>query len=119
MSRRAGAAVTAAALWLHDRCCVGYNAPRPYCTGEGRIDHARRTQREMARRLHAASTIDELARLLHDAMCPAWLERSHGDYYVARSERLCGPGGDRHVARMAESATVGELAKLVGLDARN
>jgi hypothetical protein len=101
--------ITNVALWLHDRQCASR------CTGPGRTDHANRTQRKLAKKYTAATSLEELATLLHNQMCSAWIERAHGSYYIDRSERFCGAGGQEHIARLVSGPTVAEIAKLIGL----
>jgi len=102
------------ALWLHDKQCASMAAG--WCDGDGRKDHARRTQRDRAKHYMAATSRDELAKLLHEQMCPAWGERAHGAYYIARSDNWCGPKGRDHIDRLIDGPTVAELAKLIGIE---
>lgn len=106
------AKISEIALWLHDRQCVSYASG--WCCGDGRKDHAQRTQREPARQMMAAESLEHLATLMHEKFCPLWNERPHGSYFIQRSDAACGEGGSAHAAQMAELTTFKELAGLLG-----
>lgn len=102
-------------LWLHDRVCVGYTVAAPYCIGAARVDHANRTQRETARTIVAAETLEDLAVAVHDALCPVWAQQAHGGHYERLAVRTCGTGGDKHAKHLEQDADVLALAEALGL----